>query len=207
MRSRWAIDHEFPSQQVMLEILVIVIAMLVMARKGKPRRRRSMGRYIRGNIDEFNGLSTLGAKTIATVQFDEVVNERTLVSSIVATYSMTAFTKSTGDGPIMVGIAHGDYTATEIEEYLESVDSWDEGNLQEREVRGRKIRKIGIFLNPADEASVAVLNDGKPIKTRLNWILNQAQTLQLWAYNMGTSALATTSPIVSAQGHANLWPR
>ncbi len=166
-----------------------------------------MGRYIRGNVDEFNGLGTLAAKTVAAVPFDETVNGRTLVSSMVATHSMTAFTKSTGDGPIMVGVAHGDYTVAEIEEYLESTGSWDEGNLIDQETSKRKIRRIGKFENPIDEAAVAVLNDGKPIKTKLNWILNDGATLQYWAYNLGTSALATTSPIVNAEGHVNLWPR
>ncbi len=166
-----------------------------------------MGKYIRGNVDEFNGLSTLAAKTAIAVDFDETVNERTLVSSLVALWTMTAFTKSTGDGPIMCGVAHSDYSLAEIEEWIETTGSWDEGNLKEQEVGARKIRRVGIFDNPADEAEVSVLNDGKQIKTKLNWILLQGQTLQMWCYNLGTSPLATTSPIVVAQGHVNLWPR
>ncbi len=166
-----------------------------------------MGRYIRGGVDETLTLSTLAAKTAISDGFDEVVNERTLVSSLVATYALAAFTKSTGDGPILVGVAHGDYTTAEIEEFVEMTDSWDEGNLVEQEIAKRKIRRIGIFDNPVDEAAVSVLNDGKPIKTKLNWILLQGQTLKVWAYNMGTSALATTSPLVLLEGHVNLFPK
>ncbi len=166
-----------------------------------------MGKYLRGVVDEEVALTTLAAKTLTSASFDNVVNERTLVSSVVARYSMTAFTKSTGDGPIMVGLAHGDYSNTEIEEFIENQGSWNEGDKIARERGARQIRMVGIFENPADEAESVVLNDGKPIKTKMNWILNQGITLKLWAYNLGTSALATTAPIVQAEGHANLWPK
>ncbi len=102
----------------------------------------------------------------------------------------------------MIGLAHSDYTDAEIEEYIETTDSWDQGNLvQGKEVRKRLIRRIGIF------GSSGVLNDGKPIHTRLNWLLRTGQTISLWAYNRGASALATTDPQVVAEGHANLWGR
>ncbi len=191
---------------LMVAAIAAITGFIVLAKRGRGKRR-SMGRYIRGDMDEQLGLSTLGAKTSIKGNFDQVVNGRTLVSSVVAIYSMTAFTKSTGDGPILVGIAHGDYSATEIDEFLEATGSWDEGDKVQQEVSKRQIRRIGVFENPADEASAAVLNDGKAIKTKLNWILNDGQTLSLWAYNTGTSPLATTSPIVQAVGHANLWPR
>ncbi len=166
-----------------------------------------MGRYLRGSIDDEVVATVLAAKDVVSANLGQTVNERTLISSIVARYSMTAFTKSTGDGPIMVGVAHSDYTDTEIEEWIENTGSWNETDQIGREVAGRKVRMIGIFENPIDEAASAVLNDGKPIKTKLNWILTQAQTLSLWVYNMGTSPLATTAPVIRAEGHANLWPR
>ena len=189
----------------MLLIWIVVIAMVLMARK--PRRRRRMGRYIRGDINEVLTLTTLGAGVLTSTNFDNVVNERTLVSSVVGTYSMTAFTKSTGDGPILVGIAHSDYSSAEIQEVIDATASWDEGDLVAREVGARKVRRIGIFDNPDDEAAVSVLNDGKPIRTKLNWILLQGQTLKLWSMNLGTSPLATTAPLVRVEGHANLFPK
>ncbi len=166
-----------------------------------------MGKYIRGNIDHGLQLSTLAAKDVIETQFSSTVNERTLISSVVAKYSLTAFTKSTGDGPIMVGLSHSDYNAAEIEEWIENTGSWNETDLVNQEIAGRKIRQIGTFENPADEAETSVLNDGKPIKTKLNWIVLQGQSLNLWAYNMGSSPLATTDPLVQCFGHANLWPR
>ncbi len=193
------------TQFTMIEIVIITtIAMLCMARKG---RRRRMGRYIRGDVNEGMPLTTLAARTVVSADFDSVVNERTLVSSVIAIYTLAKFTKATDDGPIMVGLAHGDYSSAEIQAVLDATGSWNEGDLIAREVGNRKVRRIGVFDVPLDADEVSVLNDGKRIKTKLNWILLQGQTLKLWAFNMGTSAIATTAPVVHCEGHANLWPR
>lgn len=160
-----------------------------------------MGKYIRGSVDEELALTTLASKTVVGTTFDETVQERTLVSSIVANWSGKDFTA--GEGPIMVGVAHGDYSDAEIEAVIESTGSWNEGDKVAQEVSKRLVRRIGV-LSLAD--GDPVLNDGKPMKTKLNWILNQGVFLKIWAYNMGSGAL-TTGGIVQAEGHANLWPR
>ncbi len=173
----------------------------------KNPKRRKMGRYIRGSVDESISGGTLAAKDVIALDFDDTVNERSLVSSIVATYSLTNWTKSSGVGPVLVGIAHSDYDAAEIEAYIEATDSWNEGDKVAQEVSKRLIRRIGIFDTPDDASETVVLNDGVLIKTKLNWILNQSQTLGLWIYNLGTAAFLTTDPVVHAEGHVNLWPR
>ncbi len=165
-----------------------------------------MGKYIKGSVDESLLLTTLAARTLVSAPFDETVEERTLISSLVATYAMGDFTVGSDIGPIMVGIAHSDYTAAEVEEVIEATNSWTEGDLVAQEVARRKVRIIGIFSMPAAGAD-AVLNEGKPIKSKLNWILNAGDTLDLWAYNLGASPVATTVPDIHCQGHANLWPR
>jgi len=178
-----------------------------MARKGKGRGRRK--RYLKGAVDENLLLTTLGPKDVVSQIFGSVVNERTLVSSLVGTWSLSDFTSGDDIGPVLVGVAHSDYTAAEIEEFIEIADSWNEGNLVAQETARRKIRKIGIFEDQDAGSATAdsVLNDGKPITTKLNWIMLQAQSLQIWAYNLGDGAIATTIPEVNLQGHANLWPQ
>ncbi len=169
-----------------------------------------MGRYIKGIVEESLGLGTLASLTLVGAQFDEAVTERTLISSLVAAYSMAEFTESTGDGPIIVGIAHSDYTDAEIEAWLESVASWSEADKVGQEIGNRLCRTIGTFPSApqvGQPSAVAVLNDGKPIKTKLNWILDTGQTLRLWAYNTGSSPLAGTAPVIKCVGHANLWPK
>ncbi len=166
-----------------------------------------MGKYLRGSVDEQQALGTLAGQTLIGQDFDETVNERTLVSSIVATWSLSNFTAIEDCGPIAFGVAHGDYTDAEIEEVIENAGSWNEGALIEQEKSKRKIRRIGMFDTPPTATQTFVVNDGKPVKTKLNWILNQGETLRMWSYNTGQAACATTGPDVRVQGHVNLWPR
>ncbi len=173
--------------------------------KGKGRRR--MGRYIHGDVNETLGLGTLAGRTLVSDIFDNVVNERTLVSSIECIYSMTNFTAASDSGPIVVGIAHSDYTDAEIQAVLDATLSWNEGDLVAQEVVNRKVRKIGIFETPPNASTAVRLNDGRKIKTKLNWTLLQGQSLRVWAFNLGGTALATTAPAIFCEGKANLWPR
>ncbi len=169
-----------------------------------------MGRYIKGAVNEELSLGTLAATTLVSVDFDDTVLERTLISSIVARYSMADMTEGAGIGPILVGIAHSDYSDAEIEGWIENAQNWDEGDKVAQEVGRRLCRKIGIFATSPGAAGgteIAVLNDGKAIKTKLNWILNAGQTLSVWGYNMGANPLATTIPVIRIEGHANLWPK
>jgi len=167
-----------------------------------------MGKYIRGTIDERMSLGTLGAGVAISQIFGQTVNEKTLVSSVVINWSMDQFTVGNDDGPILVGVAHSDYTDAEIEQYIENLGSWNEGDLTAtREVGKRLVRRVGVLRGASVVAEHDTLNDGKPVKTKLNWLLLQAQSLRLWAYNAGSSAIATTDPNIHALGHANLWPR
>ncbi len=189
---------------MMTIIILMMAAAVMMARRG---RGRAMGRYIRGNVDEELALAALASKDVVGAVFDETVTERTKVTSIVATYSLGELTPAAGVGPIICGVAHSDYTDAEIEEWLELSGQWAEGNMVAREVASRKIRQIGTFETPDGATSVGVLNDGRAIKTKLNWILTTGQTLRLWAYNSGLQPVATTTPSLTVNGHVNLFPQ
>ncbi len=166
-----------------------------------------MGRYIRGNINELLNVGTLAAATVISADFDNVVDERTLVTSIVSTYSVDSWTQASDIGPLVVGVAHSDYSDAEIQEWFTQTVSWDEGNKIAQEINNRKIRVITTLQAPLSATGVFVANDGKPIKTKLNWILTQGQTLSVFAFNAGTAAFATTDPDVRMEGHANLFPQ
>lgn len=176
------------------------------ARKGASRKR-PYGKYLKGIIDEQMALGTLAALTLVAQPIDEVVDKKTLISSVKLVWSLKEFTPVAGAGPILIGVAHSDYTAAEIEEVIENANSWNEGDLVAQEVAKRKIRIIGSFYGAAQDLGGVVMNDGKPITTKLNWMLQEGQTLDVWAYNTGTAALSTTDPKVRAYGHANLWSR
>ncbi len=177
-----------------------------MASKKSPKRR--MGKYLKGKIDQVLELGTLAANTLVSGTVAGSVAERTRVSSIVATWGIADWTLAVGDGPVLVGVAHSDYTDAEIEAWVENSGSWTEGDKIQQEIANRKIRQIGLLTAPQDGniGSQVTLNDGKPIKTKLNWILTTSQTLKIWAYNAGDSAFATTVPHVFVNGHANLFP-
>ncbi len=168
---------------------------------------RKFRKYLGGPIDEDNDLGTLSAKSAVRFAIADVVTEKAWLSSIDATWALQNLTLATDDGPIMVGVAHSDYTVTEIEEWIENATGWSEADLVAKEVSGRKIRKVGIFDAPPTAAEDTVLNDGKPIHTRCGWMLMTGQGLALWAYNLGDSNLATTDPNLFTQGVAHLWPR
>ncbi len=156
---------------------------------------------MKGRVDEELALSTLASKTLISTTFDEVVTERTLVSSIDTVVSLKNGTA--GEGPILVGIAHGDYSDAEIEAVIENTGSWAEGDKIAQEVAKRLVRQFGVlrFIVGDD-----VLNDGEAVKEKLNWILNAGIRLKIWAYNLSESPL-TTGGIVQYEGHANLFPK
>ncbi len=191
----------------MLEIGLMAILAIMMARRGYGRGRK-FRKYLRGNVDEKMDIGTLAARTLVAQVFGETVQERTYISSLVAAWALDDVTVAADDGPLMVGVAHSDYSAAEIEEFIETTGSWNEADLvQAREVAKRFIRVVGIFRSaPGGLLGSATLNEGRPIKTKLGWILTTGQSLDLWAYNLGASAYATTTPSLVCQGHANLWP-
>ncbi len=193
----------------MFEILALVVLLLAAAHKGKPKGRRSMGKYTKGRINFLLDLGTLAAQTLVSADNAQTVDEITLVSSIVATYSIDQWTTGAGIGPVTVGVAHSDYTDAEIEAVIENTGAWRRSDLVAQEIANRKVRIIGTFETPVagTATSSRVLNDGKPIKTKLNWTLRTGQTLAFWAFNDGENPFATTDPDLRIQGHANLWER
>ncbi len=164
-----------------------------------------MGRYIRGRIDLDTALSTLGAGTALRELLTSTVNERTIVTSTKTVHSLSNMTPILDSGSVEVGVAHSDYSLAEIQAWSDLSTGWDEGDKGSQEIAKRLIRTIGIFEVPDDALDAVTLNDGKPIKIKLNWILNQGQTLQYWYKNNGTAALATTDPNAQVSGHANLF--
>ncbi len=186
-------------------ILLVAGAMLALGLAKKRGKKRSMGRYIKGNVDEDFALGTLAGNT-AILEASQVVGERTRITSIDCSWTLSDFTPGDNVGPIECGVAHSDYSLAEIEEVLEATSSWNEGDKISQEIQRRLVRRIGVFQH-SDALEDSVLNEGQPIKTRLNWILNAGQGLNFWVYNQGSGSLATTDPNMHIVGHANLFPQ
>ncbi len=173
--------------------------------KNKPKRK--FRKYIGGSVDEQLALTTIGSRSLLKANFDETVKDRGWLSSVRASWTLDKFTKATDVGPIYVGLAHADYSAAEVEEWIEATGTWDEGDLIQQEVMKRKIRRVGTFDIPDDATKAARLEDGRQILTKCGWIVNAGQApAQLWAYNLGQAAVATTVPTVHCMGKGNFWP-
>ncbi len=169
-----------------------------MPAKRKARRKRV--RLIKGNVDEELALVTLADSALISTIFDENVEDRSFILSLEGTWTKRGGTP--GEGPLIIGVAHSDYSSTEIEEVIENTGSWAEGDLVAQEIGRRKVRIIGSFPQVTEDE---VLNDGKPIKTALKFILNQGDSLKLFAYNKSRTAL-TTGSVLIVSGHVWIKP-
>jgi len=173
-------------------------------RKGKGKFRA----YQRGIVNVEQAFGALGPKVLAGQDFPEVVVEKTWCSSIDVAWTLSNVTPVADAGPILVGVAHNDYTNAEVEEFLENVNSWDRSDLvQSREIGKRFVRQIGIFEMPDSVTDSVRLNDGRKIHTKIGWMLQSGQTLKMFSYNLGAVGMSGASaPNVAGRGVAHLWP-
>lgn len=149
----------------------------------------------------------LAATTLVGTLLQDTVTEKAYCTSVKATWTLLGMTGGEDDGPLLCGWAHSDYSDAEIEAFIELATSWDTGDKISQEINRRLIRIVGTFGGPDGVGDANALNDGKPINTKLGWMINSGQTLKMWVFNLGTSALDTTTPKVFVNGHANLWPQ
>ncbi len=134
-------------------------------------------------------LSTLGSDTALTVAVVGGTSTTPMrVISINATWQISALTAD--EGPLTVGYAHPDYTVTEIKECLEAGNSIDLGDMIAREQANRLVRIVGT-IDSEDER----LNDGLPVKTKLNWLLPAGDVVEIFVFNEQTGALTTGSSL------------
>ncbi len=116
-------------------------------------------------------------------------------TSVEASWSMEALTA--GEVPIVVGLAHSDYSAAEVEAWIENTASFSQDDLVAQEVSRRKIRNVGQF-SDTDETDL-VLNEGNKFKTICKFLVNEGKTINAWAYNKSGSALMTGA-VINIQG-------
>lgn len=162
-------------------------------------RKRSKG-YRKLPFDFGGAVGAISNGEVSGIDLGDTVNDRMWCSSVYATFGWRAFTA--GEGPATLFVAHSDYSNTEIEEALEALTSWDQGDLIAREHARRKVRVVGVV----DLVGVdGVLNDGKPMRVRTGWMLEGGDTLQFGL--LATSGAITTGGILEITGHANAYLR
>ncbi len=134
------------------------------------------------------GLAAAAADGVAVVGAAvSAADEEYRVLSMKGTWTVRDLAPSAG--PVVVGFAHGDYTATEVEEALEAEAAMNRGDKIANEKARRLVRRVGVF-NTTEQ----VLNDGKPISTRLNWHIPEGTVINLFVYNQ-TGATITAGSV------------
>lgn len=179
----------------MLEILVLMALMMAGHRKGGyPSKGRYALRGVRYSIS--NPLGTLGNITVISVGITGSADGAYRMISVQGVWSLKNLTS--GEGPIVVGFAHSDYTVVEVKEAIEANASISVGDKVTNEKANRLVRIVGVFEGDGDDLDTT-LNDGRPIKTRLNWFIPIGKAVNLFAYN-DSGATLTTGAIVDLSG-------
>ncbi len=101
-----------------------------------------------------------------------------------------------GEGPLPVGLAHGDYTVGEILEAIEA-ERLGPDDMILNEKANRKVRRSGSFSGVTGDS---VLNDGKPIRTPLRFSVGSGHTLSAWLVSRAAVTNLTTGATLILSG-------
>ncbi len=178
------------STLVLMTAIAVIIGLIALAKRG--RKNRGGFRVLPFSVSAAAGALANG--DLASTAIGSIVDDRMWLMSLAGTFAARDFTA--GEGPIVCGVAHSDYSAAEIEECLEAQAAWDQSDLVAREQAKRKVRTIGTFANVLTSET---LNDGKEMKIKLGWMAEVGMTLQFWTWNK-SGAVLTTGGIFQADG-------
>jgi len=145
-------------------------------------------------VDTSLPLSTLASNDLIGGAMTTVSNEAFRVLSIQGMWTMHNLTA--GEGPIVVGVAHGDYTDTEVEASVEADESMIRVDKIVQELADRLVRRTVTFAGFTPEE---VANNGLPVYNRLNWAHATGQALRMWVHNRSGGTL-TTGAVVNFTG-------
>ncbi len=163
------------------------------------RRRRFNLRKVR--ISGSTPVGALATLDLTTGAFCPVAAESYRVMSIDITWGLVDLGATQDDGQEF-GVAHSDYSAAEVEACLESTTSVDQGDKTAQELAGRLVRTIGSFQGAAGTGAGLSFNNGRPKKTKLNWLIGSGDGINTWIRN-GSGNVYTTGAQLSRLG--NMW--
>ncbi len=169
--------------------------------KRKPKRRFNLRKVrVAANV-------TIGALAAFGVVKGTIIpastNPYRIVSSKLS-YQIVDLGAGIDDGQ-EIGVAHGDYSATEIEECIEAAASIDIGDKVVQEAANRLVRTIGFANGPAIADGSLTVNEGRPVKTKLNWKVGIGDTFDAWIRN-GSDTVYTTGATLAVVGEVWVTP-
>lgn len=158
----------------------------------KHKRKRSDTNFVAIPVSATITLATLADVTVLAQALTGLTQEVNLISCDL-TWSLTNATG--GEGPLIVGLSHGIYTVAQILEFIQASPT-NKSDLIAMERAKRKIRQVGNFVvNASDE----VMNDSKPIRTKLRFDLDEGAELDAWVFNRSGATL-TTGALIRING-------
>ncbi len=172
--------------------------------KKYPKKRRFNLRKVR--IESGLGIGALAASDVTSSALTATSANAYRVTSVKCSYTIVDLAAAI-DGAFQFGIAHSDYTPAEIEECIEATGAIDIGNKVEQERANRLVREIGT-ISPEGTPLVAgeiSYNDGRPVKTKLNWMIGIGDTLVMYVRN-GSGAVYTTGSTLKSKGEMWVTP-
>ncbi len=189
----------------MLEIVLLLTALAVtlLAHKGYGKRKYHRNYKLRRvRLATTSALGALGAGAVVANNIVNAAADTYRLISVDCSYSWSG--KQEVDDAATFGLAHGDYTAAEIEESLEAITAIDLGDKVAQEQANRLVREIGTFAgSTAGVANAgAIFNDGRRMKVRLNWAMSIGQQVTLWIRN-SSGVVYTTGSVITMNG--DLW--
>ncbi len=135
-------------------------------------------------------LGTLSPGVVIKTDHGAVVVDR--VYALWAKGVWTLQGNTANDGPLMVGLAHGDYVAAEIEEAIEASGSWDRSDKIAVEQARRMVRRSGTFDGVLTAEKLA---HGESIFQKLGFVIEDGETISAWARNTDSGARQTGGSI------------
>ncbi len=144
------------------------------------------------------GTPGIPAKSLIAALISETADNKFIATSLEATYQLTVeqAAEPNSIAAVSFGVAKSDYSAAEVETWVENSSGFKRENLISQEISKRMIKQIGMFSPRAVTAAqqvVATINEGMPIKTRLNWRILANTTLLFWVYNGGPTAIVVAA--------------
>ena len=165
-----------------------------MARRRRSRKRTFNLRKVR--IEDTFSLGALASLDVVSSALITTATNPYRLMSIDVSWSLSDLGAS-ADDTCEFGVAHSDYTSAEIEECLESQASIDFGNKIANEQAQRLVRSIGIFTGTGGTGASSQYNEGRPMKTKLNWYIGIGDHITVWARNGSGTVYTTGADIVS----------
>ncbi len=138
-------------------------------------------------------LSTLGAGVVTSGAMTALGVTKAYCISADVTWSIDGLTED--EGPLRVGLFNGNLSNTEVSEKLDARPT-SQSDIIAMERSRRPVRPAGKF---AGNETNEVLNEGKSIRTKLGFIIDEGVELEAYVRNDGSGAL-TTGAIAHASG-------